>query len=222
MKRLFLLLPLFCLIGCASTVPTAFERTFATVETNYVPILVLHTNIVTQVQTNVQTVTVTNQIGVAVPVFTTNLVTVQQTNVTAVTVTNEQYVLTPNGTAKAVAGGLGMAGNMVAPGFGGLVTSGVLGLLTLWFGYRNRQFAGKNDALTQSAGVLAQIIETGREVLATTPQGKDASNAFTSWMVSHQAETDTIATITKLVRDNVDNGEAQNAARKILELINKT
>jgi hypothetical protein len=109
--------------------------------------------------------------------------------------------------------------NTAAPGIGTLVSTGVLGLLSIFLGYRNRQYAGQNTVLSQSAGVLAQIIETGREVLAKTPQGQQAANAFTQWMVTHQADTNTIAEITQIVKDSTDNAEAQKAADQILALI---
>ena len=216
------------LVGCAtSSTPTAFERKFFDVQTNYVP----HVELVTHYLTNTVPVTnylqvtstVTNQVGVTVPVTNFVPVTAYQTNVVSVSaaVTNqtEQYTLTPNATAKATAAVTGTASNLAAPGIGGLVSSGVLGIFGLWASYRNRQFAKKNDVLSQSAGALAQIIETAREVMSTTPQGTQAANALTQWMVGHQAETGTITAISNIVKSSVDNEEAQKAASEILALI---
>lgn len=224
-------LPLFILItacalttGC-STTPTAVERTFANVETNYVPALILQTNVVTITQTNtvIETVIKTNEVGQIVPVYVTNSTSfvTWQTNLVVATNLVPIYTMTPNATATATAGVAGTIANLAAPGVGELVTGGILAALSIFLGYRNRQFAGKNDALSQSAGVLAQIIETGRELMAKTPQGQQAANAFTQWMVTHQAETNTIGQITQLVKDSTNNAEAQKAADQILALISQ-
>jgi hypothetical protein len=200
------------LVGCGTT-PTKFDQTFANVQTNYVPHLVLQTNTVTEVKT----VTVTNEVGVPVPVFLTNFTSV----ITYQTNTVPQYVLVPNATATGIAGTAGAVGNLFAPGTGELITGGILAILSIFLGIRNRQFKGQNDTLTQSAAVLAQIIETGRELMSKTPGGQKAADAFTQWLVTHQAETDTIAEITKIVKESTDNSEAQKAADQILALINK-
>lgn len=212
------------LTGCVTT-PTSFDRSLANVETNYVPRLVLHTNFVTAVQTVMQTnivgvptpVYFTNSIGVPTPIYVTNLTSVitYQTNLVP------QYTLTPSETAKGVAGIAGTVGNVLVPGTGGLITTGLLGLLSIFLGYRNRKFAGENSVLSQSAGVLAQIIETGREIMSKTPQGQKAADAFTQWMVVHQAETQTISEISKIVKETTSNTEAQKAADQIIALINK-
>lgn len=210
------------LCGC-STTPTGVDRAVANVQTNYAPVLALQTNVITLVQTNtvVQVVTVTNSVGVPVPIFTTNSqpITTYQTNVVLVTNQVPTYTLTPNATATGVAGAVGAVTNTFLPGTGGLVTSGLLAALSIFLGFRNRQMNGQNDALSQAAGVLAQTIETGREVLANTAQGKQASDAFTAWMVSHQADTNTIATISQIVKSSTNNVQAQAAANQILALI---
>lgn len=224
MKKL-LIIPIIAaalITGCAST-PTAFDKAVADVTTNYVPHLVLQTNIVTVVQTNsiLQLVTITNSVGVLVPVFVTNLTSIvtYQTNVVMATNLVAVPVLTPNDTATGTASVAGSIGNILAPGTGSLITESLLGLLAIFLGYRNRQFAGKNDALTQSAGVLTQIIETGRELMSSTPQGQKAADAFTQWMVTHQAETGTIGEIANIVKGSTNNAEAQAAANQILALI---
>lgn len=209
-------------IGCSST-PTALDRTFSNVETNYVPKLVLQTNVITLTQTNtvIETVTRTNDVGIPTPVFITNATTyiTYATNIVMATNLVPQYVLTPNTNVTATIGVVGEVANIFAPGVGGLVTSGLLGLLSIFLGIRNRQFAGKNSVLSQSAGVLAQIIETGREVLAKEPQGQRAADAFTQWMITHQAETQTIAKISEIVKVATNNAEAKAAADQILALI---
>lgn len=211
------------LIAGCSTTPTALDRTFASVQTNYVPVLVVHTNVLTLTETNtiIQVVTRTNEVGMPVPVWLTNTITqvTFQTNVVLATNQTPVYTLTPNQTSAAIAGTAGALANLAAPGLGTLVTGGILGLLSIFLGFRNRQLSGQTDVLTQAAGVLAQTIETGREIMSSTPQGQKAADAFTAWMVTHQAETGTIAEITKIVKASTDNVQAQAAANQILALI---
>lgn len=223
----FALIAACAIIAGCSTAPTGFDRAVANVQTNYAPVLALQTNVITLVQTNtvIQTVTVTNSVGIPVPVFQTNYVTVPTPTTNVVMVTNQVvsgYTLSPNSTSAAVAGVAGAASNLAAPGIGTLVTGGLLGLLSIFLGFRNRQMNGQNDALSQAAGVLAQTIETGRDLMSKTPQGKQAADAFTQWMVSHQAETGTIGQITQIVKDSTDNVQAQAAANQILQLIGQT
>jgi hypothetical protein len=217
------------LFGCG-TIPNVFDRTVFDVTTNYVPRLVLQTNtyLVPVFQTNaVMVVTYQtnivhdNQIQIT-PVTVTNTVvsTVMQTN--TVTTTNQitvpQYVLTPGATVEGIKTIGGIAG---APyGVGGLVTGGLGALAAIYTGWRNRQFKGQNDALSQTAGTLAQVIETGREVLKTTPQGQQADAAFKQWMISHQAVTGVISDVSDIVKEKVDNDEAKRAADQIKLLMN--
>lgn len=186
------------LVGC-STTPTKFDTTVANVETNYVPKLVLQTNVVTLLLTN-------------------NVVS-YQTNVVVATNLVPIYTLTPNQWATNVSTVAGTVGNTFLPGSGGLITSGLLGLLSIFLGWRNRQMSGQNSTLSQAAGSLAQIIETAREVMSSTPQGQKAADAFTQWMLTHQAQAGTIAEITKIVKDSTDNVQAQAAANQILALM---
>lgn len=209
-------------VGCAST-PTAAEKALFNVQTNYVPKLVLLTNTVTLFQTNtvVQTVTLTNSQGVIVPVYQTNLVPVAVTTTNTVVATNmvPVYYLATSTTTTNIGNLAGTIGNIAAPGSGTIVT-GLLGLLVAgYLKFRNNQFAGKNDALSQVAGQLAQEIETGRELLSSTPQGQKAADAFTQWMISHQLETGVITQVSQIVKDSTKNVEAQAAANQILALI---
>ena len=216
-----LLAALTIITGC-STTPTAFDRALANVQTNYVPTLALQTNVVTVTNTVVQTITQTNSVGV--PLFVTNLTSIvtYQTNVVLTTNLVATYSLTPGSTATGAAGVAGTIGNAVMPGTGSLISGGLLALLSIFLGYRNRAMSGKNDALSQAAGVLAQTIETGRELMSSTPQGQKAADAFTQWMISHQLDAGVITQVTQIVKDSVNNQEAQKAADQILALINKT
>lgn len=206
------------LVGC-STTPTAFDKTFAVQTTNYVTQVQIVTNVIPLFQTNtvIKSVTVTNDVGMPVPFFYTNFVTVvsYQTNLNAATNLVPVISLSPNDTTKTIAGTAGTIGNIFLPGTGALITEGILAAFGIFFGIRNRTLAGKTDVLSQAAGTLVQIIEAGRKVMATTPQGQAAANAFTSWMVSHQRETQTIGAISDLVTKVVNNEEAQKAAEQI-------
>lgn len=227
MKLRWIALPLLAVtlcLGCRSTTPpTAFEKTFVDYKTNYVQQLVLLTNVVTLFQTNpvVKEYVVTNSVGVPVQFFVTNMTTIitYQTNLVAGTNLMPVVTATPGEVSKLVAGTAGGIANTFLPGTGALVVEGILGLIAIFAGYRARQFSGQNSVLSQSAGVLAQIIETGREIMSKTPQGQNAANEFTAWMVKHQAETQTIAQISQLVKDTVDNEQAKKAADQILALI---
>ena len=214
------------IVGCSST-PTALDRTVANVQTNYAAVPAIQTNVVPVYQTNVVVVsqTVTNTVGVPVIAFTTNYVPVTTYQTNLLLVTNEVvtgYTLTPKTNVTDIAQAAGGVTNAFVPGVGGLVTSGLLGLLSIFLGYRNRQMSGQSDALSQAAGVLAQTIETGREVMASTPQGQAASDAFSKWLVSQQKATNTIGLITQIVKDSTDNVQAQAAASQILAVINQT
>lgn len=224
MKKTLLLIPLLALIvaGC-STTPTAFDRSFGNITTNYVEKIVILTNVVPLFVTNpiVEIHYKTNEVGVPTPFFITNTFTIvtYQTNLTAGTNSVPVITVTPNDTSKAIASTAGTVVGTFLPGTGALVTEGLLGLLTIFFGVRSRQMSGQKDVLSQAAGTLTQIIETGRQIMATTPQGQQAANAFTAWMVSHQRETQTIAAISDLVTKVVDKDEAKKAAEAILRLI---
>lgn len=148
------------------------------------------------VTTNVadQVVTTTNEQGE--PVITTNRV--------------ETYVLTPNTRAGAIQGIGATAGSFF--GVGGAVGTALGALFGLWGLYRSRQS-------TNTSQELAQIIETGRQILRSLPDGAKYEAAWKDWMVKHQAETGSIAAISALVAEVVDNDSARGAAEQIIKLI---
>ena len=207
-------------VGCASTKPpTALEQRFFNIQTNITPQVVLQTNVVPVFQTNVvvQTVTVTNQVGVVVPVPVTNFTTVitMQTNIVQATNMVAGYTLAPNATAQTTAGIAGTLSNLGMPGTGSLVTMGLLGLAAAWAGIRNRQYAGQNSALQQVSGTLAQNISTFMAVLQQTPQGKQLAPLLQNYLNSHQAEAGVIQQVAGLA-SQVDPLQAQGAAQQIL------
>ena len=206
--------------GCASTrPPTGAENYFFTIQTNLTPRVMLQTNVVTVVQTNVviETFTLTNQVGVPVLIYITNLVPVAAYSTNVVTVTNlvAGYTLTPGANADVVAGITGALANLGLPGVGSLVTMGVLGLIAAWAGYRNRQYAGQNTALEQASGVMAQNIATFMAVLRQTPQGQQLAPLLQNYLNTHQAEAGVLQAVAGLA-SQVDPLQAAGAAQQIL------
>lgn len=185
----------FGLVGCGTTAqrpPSPTEQKYFEIQTNYVPVVVLVTN-------------------TPAPVTNGALVTLSAPMVQAVTNQQEQYTFVPNNNAKLVATTGGAVGNVW--GVGGAVGGGLLGLFTLWGLFRSRKSA------VASAEELAQIIETGRQILRAMPEGAKYEAAWKDWMVKHQSETQTIAQVSQLVALAVDNDKAKGAAQTIVNLI---
>lgn len=136
----------------------------------------------------------------------TNVVVTYTTNIV------EQYVMKPNAVAQETAATAGTVGNLITPGAGGLVGTLVGGIFGIWGALRSRRS-------NQMSAALAQIIETGQQVLLTAPNGAELASQWKTWMVKHQAETGTIADISKLVANIVDTEDARSAASRITEII---
>jgi len=153
---------------------------------------------------------------VEVVTVVTNIVPATETTTAAIRiepVTNqvEQYTFTPNANAQLVATTGAAVGNVW--GVGGAVGGGILGLFTLWGLFRSRKQA------VATAAELAQIIETGRQLLRAMPNGAQYEAAWKAWMVKHQAETQTISQVAQLVSLSVDNDKAKGAAQTLVNLI---
>ncbi len=202
------------LAGCSST-PTAIERKLFTIQTNYLDMVQVKTQTVQQV---VSVTNVINDHQVVVHDVTNFIpVTVQVTNKV------EVQTLGPASAATTTATTIGSSiANVVEPGSGTILGLAVGGLLALWREIRNRKLKGDNNILTDASIALTQIVETAREVLSKTPQGKEVADKLTSWMISHQSETGTISAISQIVKDNVSETNAQAAAAQILGLIGDT
>lgn len=198
--------------GCASKPPTAFEQRFFNITTNP-PTLSVHTNVfeVTQFKTNQVTVQVTNVQGVVeyqtnvavVPVVLRQTNTVFQTNA-------ETYVYTPGAGAQSVKEIGGTVGNLF--GVGGLVTTAIGGLFSLW------GFVRSKKSYATAAG-LAQTIETIRSFVQQLPNGNTYDTALVQFMQQHQAETGTINQVLQLLANEVSNPDAQVASAHIREAI---
>lgn len=195
--------------GCASKPPTALEQRWFTVTTNP-PVLAVVTNVfqVTQFKTNEVTLTVTNTQGVTE--FKTNVtivpVSVTQTNVGFVTNTPETYNFAPNQNARNVGEVGGAVGNLF--GVGGLVTTGIGVLFSLW-GY----VRSKKSNVT--AANIAQTVETMREFIKGLPNGAAYDNELVNWMQAHQAEQGVLNQVLNLLATQVSNADARVAADQV-------
>lgn len=196
------------LAGCG-TAPTRFDQKFYDIETNSLPRVVVVTNVVPVYVTNgVAPATAT----AAAPGNVAEVVA-WKTNVVVQTNFVEAYTYTPNtnaarlvSTASSAAGLFGPWGELV-----GLVLGGVIG------GYGML----RSSRATKTAGVLAQVIETGRQVLQATPQGQAIDEQWKMWMMQHQAERGVMADVLKLLENVVDEPSAKVAAQGLVGLVNE-
>lgn len=188
MRRIGLMgLMLLLLVGCAAGAPpSSFERAIYNFTTQHVEVITFRTNYTTVVspagQTNIGPVTVTAE---------TNWV--------------EMYDRLPK---ESVVSGI-KAGGAVATtfgfGLGGVVALVVGGIYAGWATWKN---ARKNKAMA----VLAQAVETGREIIKTTPQGQSLEENYIAWLKQNQRTAGVIALVGAVVEENVDNAAAKAAA----------
>lgn len=197
------------LFGCVTKPPTALEQHYFNITTNP-PVLSVTTNVisVTLYRTNEVTIPVTNIQGVIE--YKTNVVvvpsTVLQTNLAVVTNVPETYNFAPGANQQNVKDIGGAIGNLF--GAGGLVTTAIGALFSIWGLVRSR----KNS---QTAIGLAQTIETMRSFVQQLPNGATYDTALVQWMQQHQAETGTINQVLTLLANEVSNPDAQVAAEHI-------
>jgi hypothetical protein len=179
--------------------------------TNYVVSVTSYTN--TVIQTNTVPVTVTNVIGTI-----TNVVVIEATepvtNYTVTIITNitPQFFysgLSSNGLA--VQDTVTAIGNL-AGGWGGLAGTIVGALAAIWGWVRS-------SAKSKTAGQLAQVIETAREIIKTVPNGAEYDAELVRWMMKHQAEAGTMTTVLSLLKNVVDNDSAKQVAGQLIGFI---
>lgn len=205
------------LFSC-STAPTKFEQSLFDIATNQVPRIVIVTNVVPVYATNPVTVyqtnlTVDKQVQI-VPVTNLTTVVTYQTNVAVVTNFTPGYTFTPNTNAAQIAQTGGSIAGLFGP-WSTLATTLLAGAFAVWG--KLRSTAATNSAKT--AGVLAQVIEVGRQVLQTTPQGQALDAQWKQWMIQHQAQTGVIQQVISIVNNVVDNESAKAAAAELQKLI---
>jgi len=156
------------------------------------------TNYVTVVTTNEQITAGADGVLVTNPVIVTNIY--------------EGYDFAPNTNAAALI----ETGERIGDfwGVGGLVGTILAGLFGVWAKMRGNQAA-------KTAGVLAQVIEAGRKVLATTPQGQNLETQWVAWMSKHQTETGVVLEVSKLLKQVVNKESAQMVADELIKLAQK-
>jgi hypothetical protein len=190
---LFLFLVLF-LSGCSSA-PSRLEQKLFHIRTNQLPTVTLATNIVPAYPD-------------PTPSAGSNPPITWHTNITVTTNTLDSYTYTPSAPATqvvSVASGLGPWGHLASVIIGGLL--GAYGLL-------------RSTRSAKTAAVLAQVIETGRQVLQSTPQGQALDQQWKAWMIQHQAEQGVIPDVIKLLSKAVDEPSAKLTAQDLLSLAN--
>ena len=196
------------LVGCG-TVPTKLEQKFYDIETNTLPRVVVVTNVVPVYVTNTLP-QATSAAGVP-----TNAIEVVSWRTNVVVQTNfvEAYTYTPNTNAARLVSTASSAASLFGP-WGelvGLVLGGVIG------GYGML----RSSRASKTAGVLAQVIETGRQVLQATPQGQVLDEQWKLWMMQHQAEQGVMTDVLKLLQSVVDEPSAKLAAEGLVDLVNE-
>ncbi len=188
------------LVGCSTPQrpPSPQEQKYFHIQTNVVEVLTTVANIVPATETTVAAIRVE-------PV--TNKV--------------EEYQFTPNANATAVASTGAAVTSIWNPVAGGVVGAAIMGLFSLWglFRSKNKATANRADVNQITSEELAQIIETGRQILLKLPDGAKYEAAYKAWMIKHQAQTGVIAQVAELVSASVDNEKAKGAAQTIVNLI---
>lgn len=189
----------FGLMGCSTPQkpPTPAEQKYFTIETNVVERVVTVTNIVPATATTTAAV-----------------------RVEPVTKRVEEYTFTPNSQAQLTATTSAAVTSIWNPVAGGVVGAAIMGLFSLWGLFRSKSAAANQAEVNQiTAEELAQIIETGRQVLLKLPDGAQYEAAYKAWMIKHQAQTGILAQVAELLAASVDNDKAKGAAQTIVNLI---
>jgi hypothetical protein len=197
------------LLGTNPSPPTKAESLVYNTMTNYVPV------IVPSYVTNQVTVTsyATNVLGVLVTQYATNVVPV---TVAAVTNLQPQYVETVKpGVASGIAAGGGVL-NVLLPGMGGLVSTGVTALLGLWGYLRSSK---QSSANYDTGAALAQEIEIIRSFIKTLPNGATIDNTLTNFIQAHQADSGVLTQVLNLLASEVSNKDASTAAQQIAQTV---
>jgi hypothetical protein len=109
-------------------------------------------------------------------------------------------------TAKGVAGTIG---SLAAPGVGGPIATGVVGLgLALWSWIRgSKQSATANN--------LSQSIEVARELIKSLPNGSAIDSTYTSWLTQHQAEAGVLPQVLDILEKSTDNPAAKQVSDQL-------
>lgn len=202
---------IFTVAGCSvigrnPSPPTALEAKFFDFETNSVPRMVTVTN--TVLQTNMVTVTTTNELNQIIPRFVEQVVPVPQ--IVNLTNWHDDITYTPKASTTAAIQTAGTIGNAVYPGVGGIIVGVLGGIAAAW---------GKLRGAKKTNGVLVQNVQAAREVLKTVPGGDKLDLAFTSFIQKHQNEVGVAGNVADLIKEFVNSAESREAAGEIKEMI---
>lgn len=194
------------LIGCSQfgKAPNAFEQVVFTTITNYQDVVTMKTNTVQEVVQRWET----NQVGQIVSVTNVETVTVFKYETNKVPV----YDHVVSDAAKADVAVVGTAVNTFFPGIGGLVSTGLMGLLAGWAQYRSSKRGRTSETLSQE-------VETLLEFIKLLPNGPGYKEAIVSWMQTHQVEQNVASQVLSLIDKHVDNAEAKDAVSEIQKLL---
>ena len=191
---IFLFLFLLLFLSACSSPPTRLEQELFHIRTNQLPTVTLLTNIVPASPDPTSSAP-------------SNPPITWHTNIIVTTNTLESYTYTPSAAATqlvTVASGLGPWCHLASVIIGGLL--GAYGLV-------------RSTRAAKTAAVLAQVIETGRQVLQSTPQGQALDQQWKAWMIQHQAEQGVIPDVIKLLSKAVDEPSAKLTAQALVNLI---
>jgi hypothetical protein len=121
----------------------------------------------------------------------------------------EAFDFTPNEKSTAIVETGTNIGNFF--GVGGIVGTLLSALLGIWA-------KSRSNSNRKTAAILAQVIEAGRKVMSTTPQGAQLESQWTAWMMKHQTEAGVILEVSKLLKQVVDKESAQMVADTLIGL----
>lgn len=119
------------------------------------------------------------------------------------------YTYNPGPGGEAAKSAAGAIGNIAAPGVGGPIASGAVGLLLAAWAW----FRGSKQSAT--ANNLAQTIEVARELLKSIPNGAGLDGQLTTWMVQHQADAGVLPQVLDILDKTVDNSEAKTVSDQL-------
>lgn len=188
--------------GADPAPPTAFERKFFDVQTNFIPVFVLQTNTISLTNTVIQFQT--NTVGQIV--LHTNELIIPVHSIVTVTQIHEAYTVTPNANATTGANVVGAIGNAVAPGAGGLVTGLITAGLLAW---------GKLRSSKKTNTTLVQGTETLLELIQALPNGSQNVSAAKQFLRTDQEDAGVRERIKDILKNDIDKGDAKVAAVEI-------
>lgn len=119
------------------------------------------------------------------------------------------YTYSPGPGGDAIKGVAGTIGNVAAPGVGGPIATGIVGLgLALWSWIRgSKQSATANN--------LAQAIEVARELIKSLPNGAALDSTYTTWLAQHQAEAGVLPQVLDILDKTTDNPLAKQTSDQL-------